>query len=422
MQSSEVRQQEISHAAEIADFFLRLGRDTLLMTSRELIKGKTPSESLEINFKVSSALVEIVRRINTRPRYILAKGGITSSDLATKALEARRANVVGQALPGVPLWELGPESRHPGIPYIVFPGNVGDSDALATVVQMWSYTPTRRHSTKDLLINAEKGGYAVGAFNVYNLEGVEAVVAAAESEKSPAILQVHPGALKVGGHPLIACCISAAERASVPITVHFDHGSSQQELLEALEMGFNSAMVDGSHLSFKDNISFTKYISTLAHSRNMIVEAELGRLSGTEDDLTVEEYEARLTDINQAKEFIDETGIDALAVCIGNVHGTYPGSGPNLRLDLLKELHTLASKERVVLVLHGASGLSRELIKECVDRGVRKFNVNTEVRNAYLESLRKTNKDLVHIMTSAKEAMQAVVAEKMRLFGSSGKA
>ncbi|MQL88683.1 hypothetical protein Taro_021244 [Colocasia esculenta] len=116
-------------------------------------------------------------------------GGITSSDLATKALEARQAKVVGQALPGVPLWELGPESRHPGIPYIVFPGNVGDSNALAEVVQKWSH-PHRSFSTKDLLNNAEKGGYAVGAFNVYNLEGVEAVVAAAEAERSPAILQI----------------------------------------------------------------------------------------------------------------------------------------------------------------------------------------------------------------------------------------
>ncbi|CAA6675462.1 unnamed protein product [Spirodela intermedia] len=394
MSSSEVREEEIRHAAESASSYLRLGKDTLLMTSRELIKGKTPSESLEINFKVSSALVEIVRRINVRPRYIIAKGGITSSDLATKALEAHRAQVVG------------PESRYPGIPYIVFPGNVGDDNSLAEVVQKWSHPPLKS-STKELLVNAEKSGYAVGAFNVYNLEGVEAVIAAAEAEKSPAILQVHPGALKLGGHPLVACCIYAAERASVPIAVQFDHGSSQQELLEALELGFNSIMVDGSHLPFEENISFTKHISSLAHASNIMVEAELGRLSGTEDDLTVEDYEARLTDMTQAEKFIDETGIDALAVCIGNVHGKYPASGPNLRLDLLKDLHELASKKGIALVLHGASGLPEELIKECTGAGVRKFNVNTEVRNAYLESLRKPSKDLVHVMSSVKDAMKA---------------
>ncbi|KAJ0105252.1 hypothetical protein Patl1_19593 [Pistacia atlantica] len=421
MKSLEEREEEINRTVEMVDVLLRCRKDTLVMTSRELITGKTPSESLEINFKVSSALVEIVRRITTRPRYILAKGGITSSDTATKALEAKRAKVVGQALAGVPLWQLGPESRHPGVPYIVFPGNVGDNNALAQVVKSWA-RPARLSSTKELLINADQGKYAVGAFNVYNMEGVEAVVAAAEEERSPAILQIHPSALKEGGIPLVACCISAAERASVPITVHFDHGNAKQELMEALELGFDSVMADGSHLPFKDNILYTKFISRLAHSKDLLVEAELGRLSGTEDDLTVEDYEAKLTDINQAEEFIDETGIDALAVCIGNVHGKYPPSGPNLRLDLLKDLHALSSKKGVYLVLHGASGLSVELIKGCIERGVTKFNVNTEVRTAYMESLKSPKKDLVHVMAAAKDAMKAVVAEKMHLFGSAGKA
>ncbi|XP_044465929.1 uncharacterized protein LOC123196112 isoform X2 [Mangifera indica] len=420
MKSLEEREEEISRTVEMVDVLLRCQKDTLVMTSRELITGKTPTESLEINFKVSSALVEIVRRITTRPRYILAKGGITSSDTATKALEAKRAKVVGQALAGVPLWQLGPESRHPGVPYIVFPGNVGNNNALAQVVKSWA-RPARLSSTKELLLNAETGKYAVGAFNVYNMEGVEAVVAAAEEERSPAILQIHPSALK-GGIPLVACCISAAERASVPITVHFDHGNSKQELMEALELGFDSVMADGSHLPFKENISFTKFISCLAHSKDLLVEAELGRLSGTEDDLTVEDYEAKLTDVNQAEEFIDETGIDALAVCIGNVHGKYPSTGPDLRLDLLKHLHSLSSKKGVYLVLHGASGLPVELIKGCIERGVTKFNVNTEVRTAYMESLKSPKKDLVHVMAAAKDAMKAVVAEKMRLFGSAGKA
>ncbi|XP_021614758.1 uncharacterized protein LOC110616633 isoform X3 [Manihot esculenta] len=421
MKSQEEREEEISRASEMADFFLGARKDTLIMTSRELITGKSPSESLEINFKVSSALVEIVQRISTRPRYILAKGGITSSDLATKALEAKCAKIVGQALAGVPLWLLGPESRHPQVPYIVFPGNVGDSKALAEVVKSWA-RPSRLSSTKELLLNAEKGGYAVGAFNVYNMEGAEAVVDAAEKENSPAILQIHPSALQQGGIPLVAACVSAAEQANVPITVHFDHGTSKQELVEAIDLGFDSVMVDGSHLSLKDNISYTKYISALAHSRDLMVEAELGRLSGTEDDLTVEDYEARLTDVNQAEKFIDETGIDALAVCIGNVHGKYPASGPNLRLDLLKDLHALSSKKGVILVLHGASGLPKELVKACIERGVRKFNVNTEVRKAYMESLSSPKKDLVHVIASAKEAMEAVISEKMRLFGSSGKA
>uniref|UniRef100_A0A7N0V1W7 Ketose-bisphosphate aldolase class-II family protein n=1 Tax=Kalanchoe fedtschenkoi TaxID=63787 RepID=A0A7N0V1W7_KALFE len=419
--TEEEREEEINGAAEVADNFIRAGKETLLMTSRELITGKTPSDSLEINSKVSSALVEIVRRMTVSPRYILAKGGITSSDIATKALEAKRAMIVGQVLAGVPLWQLGPESRHPGVPYIVFPGNVGDSDALAKVVKSWA-RPERLLSTKELLRHAEEGKYAVGAFNVYNLEGVEAVVSAAEEEQSPAILQIHPSALKEGGVPLVACCIAAAKESRVPITVHFDHGSSKKELLDVLELGFDSVMVDGSHLSFEENIAYTKCIASLGHSKNMLVEAELGRLAGTEDDLTVEEYEAKLTDIHQAQEFIDKSRIDALAVCIGNVHGKYPASGPNLRLDLLEGLHALASRCGVLLVLHGASGLSEELIKGCIERGVTKFNVNTEVRNAYMASLSEPKKDLVHVMAAAKQAMKAVVAEKMRLFGSSGKA
>lgn len=421
MRSIEEREDEVSKTSELADVYLKAHKDTLILTSRNLITGKTASESLDINYKVSSALVEIMKRITTKPRYIIAKGGITSSDLATKALGARCAKIVGQALAGIPLWQLGPESRHPGVPYIVFPGNVGDSEALAEVVKSWT-CPTRLSSTKEILNNAENGGYAVGAFNVYNMEGVQAVVSAAEEELSPAILQIHPGALKQGGIPLVACCISAAERARVPITVHFDHGTSKQDLVEALELGFSSVMVDGSNLSFDENAAYTKFISLLAHSKDMLVEAELGRLSGTEDDLTVEEYEAKLTDVDMAEKFIDETGIDALAVCIGNVHGKYPASGPNLRLDLLKELHALSLKKGVFLVLHGASGLGEELVKECINLGVRKFNVNTEVRKAYMDSLITPKTDLVHVMASAKEAMKAVVAEKMHLFGSAGKA
>eukprot|EP00252_Welwitschia_mirabilis_P022123 TRINITY_DN5892_c0_g1_i1.p1 TRINITY_DN5892_c0_g1~~TRINITY_DN5892_c0_g1_i1.p1 ORF type:complete len:1072 (-),score=299.13 TRINITY_DN5892_c0_g1_i1:548-3667(-) len=419
LQSENDRVEEISRAVKLADMFLRSKKDTLIITSRELVKGKSASESLEINSKVSLALVEIVKQIQTKPRYLLAKGGITSSDLATKALEARRAEVVGQALSGVPLWQLGPESRHPGLPYIVFPGNVGGENALAEVVINWSL---RRSSTRDILLEAEKGGYAVGAFNVYNLEGASAVIAAAEAERSPAILQIHPSALKHGGASLVVSCLSKAEHATVPVTVHFDHGSEEEELLDVLEMGIDSLMVDGSHLPLNENISFTKHIATLAHAQNKVVEAELGRLSGTEDNLTVEEYEAKFTDVNQAEEFLNQTGVDALAVCIGNVHGKYPANGPRLRLDILKELYAIASRKGVALVLHGASGLHSDLVKACIDLGVRKFNVNTEVRSAYIKALQTPRKDLLDIMSFAEKSMQTVVAEKMCLFGSAGKA
>lgn len=359
--SVKERELEITQTARIADRLLSAGRDTLIVTSRELVTGSSAKENLDIGSKVSSALVEIVSRIKTRPRYLLAKGGITSSDLATKAMGARRAEVAGQALPGVPLWKLGPGSRHPNIPYIVFPGNVGGPDALAQLVKMWSRPG--RPTTKDILQAAEEGRYAVGAFNVYNLEGIMAVVAAAEAEKSPAILQIHPGSLSHGGEPLVACCIAAAKTAQVPIAVHLDHGSEENVIMKALELGFHSVMVDGSHLSFEDNLALTCRVVKQAHAKGLPVEAEIGRLSGTEDGITVEEYEARLTSVDQAKTFLEKTKVDALAVCIGNVHGKYPASGPNLNLNLLKELHAVATAHEAVLVLHGASGIATDLVK-----------------------------------------------------------
>lgn len=411
---------EINQIAVAASALIAAGKDTLIMTSRELITGNNASESLEIHSKVSSALVEIVKRIQERPRYLLAKGGITSSDLATKAMGARRADVIGQALAGVPIWKLGEGSRHPGIPYIVFPGNVGSTVALAEIVESWACKP--RQSTKDLLHAAEQEGYAVGAFNVYNLEGVSAVVDAAEAEKAPAILQIHPSALEHGKMALITACIAAAKDAVVPITVHLDHGYKEQEIINAMDMGFDSIMIDFSHLPFEENLVRTKRITEVALAKHITVEAELGRLSGTEDGMTVEEYEAKLTDVFQARNFLKETRVDALAVCIGNVHGKYPPSGPKINLGLLQELRQITSEHNAVLVLHGASGLPGDVVKECIKLGVRKFNVNTEVRSAYMAALKTTRNDLLDVMSSAKEAMQAVVAEKLRLFGSAGKA
>ncbi|BBN02755.1 fructose-bisphosphate aldolase, class II [Marchantia polymorpha subsp. ruderalis] len=414
------REVEIEQAALSATQALTAGMDTVIMTSRDLVTGSSKEESLKIGLSVSSALVEVVKRISVRPRYILAKGGITSSDVATKGMDVRKALVVGQALPGVPLWQFGPGSRHPGLPYIVFPGNVGGTDALAKVVQQWSKPPS--NATKDMLQEAKRGGYAIGAFNVYNMEGILAVVAAAEAEKSPVILQIHPASLRSGGLPLVAACLSAAKSSTVPVSVHLDHGDQKQDTLQAICSGFNSIMVDGSKLSFHDNIQFTRTLARAAHAKGMLVEAELGRLSGTEDGLTVEEYEALLTDTKQAEEFLGETKVDALAVCIGNVHGKYPASGPKLKLDLLQDLNLVAERHNAVLVLHGASGVPDRDVKACIDRGVVKFNVNTEVREAYMDIFKTQHKDLVDVLRSSKQAMEKVIVAKLRLFGSSGKA
>ena len=174
-----------------------------------------------------------------------------------------------------------------------------------------------------LLQTAGRDGYAIGAFNIYNLEGVRAVVAAAEAARSPAMLQILPGALKYGGLPLVALCQTAAREASVPMSVHLDHSSSVDDIRLALKAGLTSIMADGSQLPYPENVAFSREMAGLAHHQGGLVEAELGRLTGTEDGLTVPEYESRLTDPEQAAEFIAETGVDALAVCIGNLHGRY---------------------------------------------------------------------------------------------------
>ncbi|MCU0486338.1 MAG: class II fructose-bisphosphate aldolase [Anaerolineales bacterium] len=275
---------------------------------------------------------------------------------------------------------------------------------------------------QEMLQAADHLNYAVGAFNVYNLEGIKAVISAAEQERSPVILQLHPAAVKYGSQPLIAAAKQAVQECSVRALVHLDHATDRELILSCMQAGVRSVMADGSHLSLEDNIAFTAGVTSLAREHSSFVEAELGRLSGTEDGLSVAEYEARLTDPAVAARFVRDTGVHCLAVCIGNVHGHYRGE-PRLDFSLLERI-----KEQVAipLVLHGASGLSEEHIRKSIRLGIRKFNVNTEVRDAYLSALSKTlaekpGVDLVDLMSSAVARMRAVVIEKMNLFGSSGK-
>jgi tagatose 1,6-diphosphate aldolase GatY/KbaY len=277
-------------------------------------------------------------------------------------------------------------------------------------------------STIALLQAARAAHYAVGAFNVYNLEGARAVAAAATAERSPAILQIHPSALSHGGAPLIALCLAAARGADVPIAVQLDHSASADAIRAALDAGVSSIMADGSHLPYDENIAFTSEMAALAHARGAAVEAELGRLTGTEDGLTVHEYESKLTDPAQAADFVTRTRADALAVCIGNVHGHYRGE-PKLDFERLEALRQVVPAP---LVLHGASGLPQPLVRRAIELGVCKLNVNTEVRDAYLGALAASlsagkRLDLLDLMRAATDAMQALVGAKLRLFGSSGR-
>ena len=268
-------------------------------------------------------------------------------------------------------------------------------------------------ATRELLNEAQAGGFAVGAFNVYNLEGVKAAIAAAEAEHAPVMLQIHPKALEYGGPPLVALCLEAARRSTVRVAVHLDHCSDPDAIRSALEAGMASVMADGSALDYNDNLAFTREMAALAHKHDAGVEAELGMIAGTEDGLTVQAIQARMTDPQQAAEFVSETGVDALAVCIGNVHGAYPGD-PQLDFDRLAQIRRSV---RVPLVLHGTSGLPDAMIRQAIGLGVTKFNVNTEVRRAYLDVLRSApDGDLLDVMAAAVDAMQAVIAAKIRLF------
>lgn len=278
-------------------------------------------------------------------------------------------------------------------------------------------------TTASLLDAAEAGRYAVGGFNIYNLEGARAVVEAAEALRSPAILQIHQSALDYGGDVLIALSLAAARAATVPLAVHLDHSAAEVAIVAALGAGVGSVMADGSTLPYEENVVFTQAMTVHAHRAGASVEAELGRLSGSEDGLTVPEYEALLTDPGQAVDFVARTGVDALAVCIGNAHGRY-------RRPPVLDWERLTAVRRAVdvrLVLHGASGLPDETVRHAIELGVSKFNVNTEVREAYLATLRACGTrteplDLLPILRMATAAMRAVIEDKLRLFGSAGQA
>lgn len=279
--------------------------------------------------------------------------------------------------------------------------------------------------TRDLLSDCHKGGYAVGAFNIYNLEGATAVVQAAEQLRSPVMIQLLPKALSLGGKPLVALCLKLAEDASVPVALHLDHCSSKQMISNALECGISSIMADGSEYDFEENIRFTREIVREASSyyTTWAVEAELGKLSGEEDGVHVAGKDARMTDPEEAQQFVEETGVTALAVCIGNIHGKY-SRPPELDFGLLGRLKNVVS---VPLVLHGTSGLPDEMITAAIQSGVCKFNVNTELRMAYLGTMKKMFDDdkkveLVEIMEESMNAMMIPIQEKMKLFCSDGRA
>ena len=278
-------------------------------------------------------------------------------------------------------------------------------------------------TAEKMLLDAQKGGYAVGAFNVENMEMVMAVIAAAEELRAPLMLQTTPSTVKYAGLDMyLANVRTAAKRASVPVCMHLDHGDSFDLAMQALRIGYSSIMIDGSHSVFEENIAVTKAVADACRPSGIPVEAELGKVGGKEDDL--DGGSGGYTDPMEAKEFAERTGIGSLAVAIGTAHGVYKGE-PKLDLDRLAEIRKVVS---IPLVLHGASGLSEEAVKESIKRGICKVNFATELRIAYTDGVKEflaANPDAFDPKKYGKVAMEHVkeiVKLRMKMCGCDGKA
>jgi fructose-bisphosphate aldolase class II len=275
------------------------------------------------------------------------------------------------------------------------------------------------------LPKAKAGKFAVGQFNMNNLEFAQAITEAAMEENSPFIFGVSEGALKyMGMEYTVAIARAAAEKSGLPIALHLDHGSSFEVAMACIRAGFTSVMFDGSHYPFEENVRLTKEVVKAAHAMGVSVEGELGTIGGVEDDISVDEANAALAKPEEAVRFYEETGVDCLAIAVGTAHGMYKGE-VKIRYDIIREV---VSQIPVPVVLHGGSGVPDDMIREAIQAGVGKINVNTENQiactNAIREVLGKDSKvyDPRKYLAPARNAMKEVVKEKIRLFGSSNQA
>ena len=305
-------------------------------------------------------------------------------------------------------------------------------------------------TTKGMFEKSMKEGFAIGAFNINNMEIIQGIVDAAQKQNSPVILQASSGAIKYARIKYLMKMVEAAvEETNIPIAIHLDHGPDFETCKMCIDNGFTSVMIDGSKYSFEENVALTKKVVDYAHERGVVVEAELGQLAGIEDDVNVSEEDAKYTDPDQAKEFVERTGCDSLAIAIGTSHGAYKFKGEaRLRMDILKQV-----KEKIPntpIVLHGASTVIPELVETCNSyggdipgakgvpdeilheaslSGVSKINVDTDLRLAFTGEIRKSLAenpsafDPRKYLTPAREKITEVVEHKISdVFGSSNKA
>jgi len=277
----------------------------------------------------------------------------------------------------------------------------------------------------NMLADAEKRGYAVGAFNVNDLAGVQAVAQAAEEERSPVIIQIYTtGVGVIGPRYIVAMAEAAAQSSTVPIALHLDHGRDLETVEICVKSGFSSVMIDGSKLPLAENIEISRKTVEMAHAAGMSAEAELGKIGSGSQELSADDRRASLTDPGEAVEFVNKTKVDALAVAIGSAHGLYKFK-PELDFDLLKELKKVA---KTYLVLHGGSDLPENQIIRAIELGITKINVATDLTVAYSKALRELvagSEGIIwsgRVFTAAREVMKGLIKERMRLFGSTGMA
>lgn len=279
-------------------------------------------------------------------------------------------------------------------------------------------------TTSRMLLEAQAGGYAVPAFNVENMEMMQAVVEAAQAQSAPLILQTTPSTLRYASARLFQAMAQAlAENATVPVALHLDHGSSFELCAEALAAGYNSVMIDGSTLPFAENIAVSRRVVELARQRNIPVEAELGSVGGKEDGHVVLDEDALYTNPEQAAEFVAASGVNSLAVAIGTAHGHYKGEP---KLDF-KRLEAVRAKVEVPLVLHGTSGVPDAAVQRCIGLGICKVNYATELRDAYSAAVREVLEDAKvydpkAYGKAARQRVRELVEHKLRMCGAAGKA
>ena len=307
-------------------------------------------------------------------------------------------------------------------------------------------------TTKDMFQKAYDGGYAIGAFNVNNMEIIQGITEAAKELNSPLILQVSSGARKYANHTYLVKLVEAAlEETDLPIALHLDHGDTFELCKSVIDGGFTSVMIDGSHLPFEENIKLTKQVVEYAHDKGVVVEGELGRLAGVEDDIDVSDEDASYTRPDEVEEFVSRTGVDSLAIAIGTSHGAYkfkPGQKPQLRFDILDEI--TKRLPNFPIVLHGASsvvpeyveminkyggdmpdaiGIPEEMLRQAARSAVCKINIDSDIRLAMTGTIRKcfaenpAEFDPRKYLGPARDAVKGMVAHKIKnVLGSEGKA